>query len=139
MVKDALFGAPLRGEGVLDQPPGAGKLAAMDLRGSGAAADVSYGRKADVLSPRQNERMKASIDKGVGLALWGLLLAGGCWAVYSSYWFLWLARSFPSPGPSRAGWALADMQGYAVVFGPVAIVAVLFAVRTIGRRRKGGR
>jgi hypothetical protein len=80
--------------------------------------------------------MKASTGNWVSLTLWALLVAGGCWAAYSGYWLLWLAHSFPSLSPDRGSGAsvTADTQGYAVVFGPVMVVAMLFAFLARSRR-----
>lgn len=98
----------------------------------------AMGRKRTFTLALQNERMRASIDRGIGWALWGLLLAGGAWAAYSSLWFLWLAHNFHSTGSDR-GSVLADIQGYAVVFGPMVVAAVLIAARLFRRLREKGR
>ena len=76
-------------------------------------------------------------SKVTDFALWCLLLAGAGWAAYSGYWLIWLARTFPAAS-ARTGWSamLADAQGYGVVFGPMALIVALLALRILIRRRE---
>ena len=67
------------------------------------------------------------MTKFIIIVKWGLIVVAIAWAVYSTNAFLFLAKTFPSPGPVKQNTPelIANIQGYAVVFGPL-IVAVLF-------------
>jgi len=62
---------------------------------------------------------------------WGLFLISVGWAVHADNVFIFLAKTFPSPGPAEYGLSelLASLQGYTVVFGPVVIAAIFLMVR----------
>ena len=56
----------------------------------------------------------------------GLLVATGAWAIYVVNWYLFLARRFPTAVPERRDLTalLADLQGYAMAFGPLLVVVI---------------
>jgi hypothetical protein len=56
----------------------------------------------------------------------GLMLAAAAWATYVVNWYLFLARTFPTRAPERHDQTdlLADLQGYAVAFGPLLVVVM---------------
>ena len=58
---------------------------------------------------------------------WLLLLASLGWAVYSSYGFMLLAKTFPTSSPTAS--ALSTMQGYLLVFGPLVGATLLFFIQ----------
>jgi hypothetical protein len=66
-----------------------------------------------------------------------LLVAGICWAVFATQGLMFLARTFPTPGPvvNSPTRILADAQGYALVYGPAVIALVLLFVRWPARPR----
>ena len=67
----------------------------------------------------------------IRLSKWVLLLISAGWALYSSNAFILLAQTFPtseSPGYGTSE-LLATLQGYAVVFGPAMLAAILLMIR----------
>ena len=66
-----------------------------------------------------------------------LLVAGVCWAVFAMQGLVFLARTFPTPGPvvNSPARILADLQGYALVYGPAFIAIILLFIRWPARPR----
>ena len=76
--------------------------------------------------------------KLVRIVQWCLLLIGAGWAVYSTNYFIFLARAFPSHTAAKydVPELLASTQAYVVVFGPVLIAAIFLMVRWPERRAR---
>jgi hypothetical protein len=69
--------------------------------------------------------------KLIRILKWCLLFVGVGWATYSGNAFIFLARTFLTPRSVKYGLSeiLANLQGYAVVFGPVIIAVIFLMIR----------
>ncbi len=69
--------------------------------------------------------------KVVRLVKWSIFFLGLAWAVFSGNVFMFLGRTFPSIAPQKVNleYFLASLQGYLIVFAPLAFGLIFLLIR----------